>query len=119
MESKRQKKNGLFAIDAVTGKEYLSFTDQAKISDIATYIVKLASDLNKEKIIKLTLILDNNSTHKVKMKKEVMERLATMPKMSSLKLEFVHTPAYSPDYNLVEYLIHLLRTCSKFNNSPV
>lgn len=28
---------------------------------------------------------------------------------SLLAIEFIHTPAYSPDYNLVEYLIHQLR----------
>jgi len=43
------------------------------------------------------------------MKLEVKEQLAVIPEMKDFIIDFVHTPAYSPDYNLVEYLIHQLR----------
>ena len=28
---------------------------------------------------------------------------------SKIQVEFLHTPPYSPNFNLVEYVIHLLR----------
>lgn len=37
------------------------------------------------------------------------EQLADLPEMKTFTISFIHTPAYSPNYNLVEYLIHLLR----------
>ena len=58
---------------------------------------------------KLIIILDNNSTHKEKMKRLLAEYLETSGIAEKLTVEFIHTPAYSPDFNLAEYEIHLLR----------
>ena len=58
---------------------------------------------------KLTIILDNNSTHKKKMKDELEKLLVSLEISEKIAVEFIHTPAYSPNFNLVEYLIHQLR----------
>ena len=31
------------------------------------------------------------------------------PELNGFKVKFLHTPAYSPDFNLAEYLIHQVR----------
>jgi len=102
------KKNGLFAVNAITGKEYLTFTEKAKATDVAEFLTNLSLDLQKEKSTKLTIILDNNTTHKKKMKSLVKESL-NIKEITDFKIEFIHTPGYSPDFNLAEYLIHQLR----------
>lgn len=108
-ERKRNKFNGLFCVDAITGEEYLKLTERAKTEDIVGYFTELCSDVSKQGFHKLTVILDNNSTHKKKMKALLKIELVKMGIDSNLEIEFIHTPPYSPDYNLVEYLIHQLR----------
>jgi hypothetical protein len=108
-ERKRNKLNGLLCVDAITGEEYLKLTKYAKTEDVVTYFIELCSDVLKQGFHKLTVILDNNSTHKKKMKNMLMAELLQLGINSSLEIEFIHTPAYSPAYNLVEYLIHQLR----------
>ena len=96
-------------MDAITGEEYLKLTERAKTEDIVSYFTELCSDVSKQGFHKLTVILDNNSTHKKKMKNLLQGELLKLGINSSLEIEFIHTPPYSPDYNLVEYLIHQLR----------
>lgn len=43
------------------------------------------------------------------MKNLLKSELSDLGIDSTLEIEFIHTPPYSPDYNLVEYLIHQLR----------
>jgi transposase len=57
----------------------------------------------------LTIILDNNSTHKYKLHRYLWAELFTSGIEEQITVEFVYTPPYSPNFNLVEYLIHLLR----------
>ncbi len=96
-------------MDAITGEEYLKLTERAKTEDIVNYFTELCDDISKQGFHKLTIILDNNSTHKKKMKNLLQEELLKLGIHSKLEIEFIHTPPYSPDYNLVEYLIHQLR----------
>ncbi len=96
-------------MDAITGEEYLKLTERAKTEDIVSYFAKFCEDVSKQGFHKLTLILDNNSTHKKKMKNLLREEFLKLGIDSKLEVEFIHTPPYSPDYNLVEYLIHQLR----------
>ena len=55
------------------------------------------------------IILDNNSTHKHKLRSYLRAELFTAEIEDKLTVEFIYLPAYSPNFNLVEYLIHLLR----------
>jgi len=96
-------------VDAITGEEYLKLTERAKTEDIVNYFTELCRDIAQQGFHKITIILDNNSTHKNKMKSLLKEELSKLGLGSTLEIEFIHTPPYSPDYNLVEYLIHQLR----------
>lgn len=108
-ERKRNKFNGLLCVDAITGEEYLKLTESAKTEDIATYFVELCIDIVKQGFNKLIVILDNNSTHKQKMKNLLHSELLKLGINSILEIELIYLPPYSPNYNLVEYLIHQLR----------
>lgn len=61
---KRQKLNGLLAVDAVSGEEFLRLVPIAKTEDVALYFGELCQECIQAKIKHLTIILDNNSTHK-------------------------------------------------------
>lgn len=50
------------------------------------------------------LLMDNNPTHKNKMKVEFYSKLDV-----PMKVRFHHFPRYSPNCNPTEYLIHLIR----------
>ncbi|MEG4943096.1 transposase [Microcoleus sp. F4-D5] len=102
-ERKRNKFNGLMSVDAITGEEYLKLTQRAKTEDIVSYFIELCSEASQQGFHKLTVILDNNSTHKKKMKNLLKSELSELGIDSTLEIEFIHTPPYSPDYNLVEY----------------
>jgi len=106
---KRNKVNGMLAVNAITGEIYLQLQPKSKTEDVAKYLADLCEDAYKEDIEKLIITLDNNSTHKEKMKKQLAEHLKTSGTGKKLEVEFIHTPAYSPDFNLAEYEIHLLR----------
>ncbi len=108
-ERKRDKTNGLLAVDAITGEEYIQLKKTAKAEDVAQYFYELCEDIQNENYDKLTIILDNNPTHKDKMRYNLWLRIKENKKLENLKIDFKYTPAYSPDFNLAEYIIHLLR----------
>ena len=101
-KKKRHKVNGLLSVDAVTGEAYLQLKAKAKSEDIASYFGLLCDDLSNQGCRQVTIILDNNSTHKDKMKSHLEIK-------HKIQVEFIHTPPYSPDFNLAEHMIHLLR----------
>jgi hypothetical protein len=106
---KRERLNGLLAIDALTGEEFLRLSETSRTEDIAAYIGELCKDCVKQKVKYLTLIMDNNSTHKQKLRNFLRVELIASGIDKKIKVEFIYTPAYSPNFNLAEYLIHLLR----------
>jgi hypothetical protein len=106
---KREKLNGLLAVDAITGEEFIDLVPTAKTEDIALYLGELCRECVNQKIHNLTIILDNNSTHKDKLRRYLAAELFTSGLDEQITVEFIHTPPYSPDFNLVEYIIHLLR----------
>jgi hypothetical protein len=107
--SKREKLNGLLAVDAVSGEEFLRLVPTAKTEDLALYFGELCKDCIHERIKHLTIVLDNNSTHKDKLRRYLWAELFTSGIEEQITVEFVYTPPDSPNFNLVEYLIHLLR----------
>jgi transposase len=106
---KRERLNGLLAVDAVTGTEFLRLSPSAKTEDIVLYFSELCQDCLRENITHLTIILDNNSTHKHKLRRYLRAELFTAEIENQITIEFIYLPPYSPNFNLVEYLIHLLR----------
>lgn len=112
-ERNRARLNGLLSIDVTTGKEYLQLTPSAKTEDVTDYFLKLTTDSINQGFDQVWIILDNNSTHKQKMRLQFGEKLERFYKTHNLEkmpiVKFEHTPAYSPDYNLAEYIIRLIR----------
>lgn len=106
---KREKLNGLLAVDASSGEEFLRLVPIAKTEDLALYFGELCKECVQARIKHLTIILDNNSTHKDKLRRYLWAELFTSGIDEQITVEFMYTPPYSPDFNLVEYLIHLLR----------
>lgn len=105
---KREKLNGLLAVDASSGEEFLRLVPIAKTEDLALYFGELCKECIQARIKHLTIILDNNSTHKDKLRRYLRAELFTSGIDEQITVEFMYTPPYSPDFNLVEYLIHLL-----------
>ena len=99
----------MIAVDAFTGEEYLKLKEKSKTEDVSSYFAQLSQDCLQEGFDKLTVILDNNSTHKKKMKSQLHTRLHNLNIQEKIIVDFIHTPPYSPNFNLVEYIIHLLR----------
>ena len=106
---KRHKVNGLLSVDAISGEEYLQLKSKAKSEDIATYFGLLCDDLSSQGYCQVTIILDNNSTHKDKMKSQLNILMSALEIKHKIQVEFIHVPPYSPNFNLAEYIIHLLR----------
>ena len=106
---KREKLNGLLAVDASSGEEFMRLVAIAKTEDLALYFGELCKECIQARIKHLTIILDNNSTHKDKLRRYLWAELFTLGIDEQITVEFMYTPPYSPDFNLVEYLIHLLR----------
>lgn len=97
------------AVDAFSGETYLNFDKNARSENVTLVMFILCKKVKSEGYSKLTVILDNNPTHKKKMRLALDRMLSDDPTMGNFEVEFVDTPPYSPDYNLVEYCIHQLR----------
>jgi hypothetical protein len=75
-------------------------------------------ELCKDCIKYLTLIMDSNSTHKKRFRNFSRIELMASGIDKKIKVEFIYTPAHSLNFNLAEYLIHLLRL-SLLHHSPI
>jgi DDE superfamily endonuclease len=106
---KRNKLNGFLSVDAFTGEEYFILSEKSKTEDVVSYMLMLCDDLSSKGYDKITVFLDRNPTHKDKMRRQLGKLLERLNLSEKIEIEFIHTPAYSPDFNLVEYLIHQLR----------
>lgn len=117
-ESKREKLNGLLAIDLITAREYLKLEPVAKTENIARYFVNLTIDLltTNPQLQTINIFLDNNPTHKKKLKRLIDQifqefyNTHNIPNFSFIPtINFFYLAPYSPDDNPVEYDIRLMR----------
>jgi transposase len=108
-KKKRARLNGLLAVDAQTGQEHLKLTPTAKTEDLVDYFYDLALATHQDGFNQLTIIMDNNSTHKDKMRYSLWLKAKNQPDLQDFQFKFINTPSYSPDFNLAEYIIHQLR----------
>jgi transposase len=106
---KRERVNGFLAVDANSGKEYLVFSDSAKTEALVDYFYDLALTVKREGFSWMRITLDNNSTHKDKMRYQLWLKMRTNSELQDFRVLFNNTPAYSPDFNLAEYIIHQIR----------
>ena len=124
-EAKREKINGLLAIDLITAKEYLKLEPVAKTPEIAQYIINLTTDqlADNPQLQTINIFLDNNPTHKKKLQSLITEiiiqlykkrkghkRPKYLPKLKDFPtINFFYFAPYSPNDNPVEYGIRLMR----------
>ena len=106
---KRNKVNGFLSVDAITGEEYLLLSPNSKSNDVASYLALLCDDTVNEGYDKLTIYLDNNKTHKQLMRSKLDRLLSELALTDRITVEFIDLPAYSPQFNLAEYIIHQVR----------
>lgn len=112
-EASRKRLNGLLAIDVESGEEYLWLSSHAQSDDVARYMAHLTEEMDKLGVERLEVVLDQNTTHKQKMQQLFQEELTKLSLLERRKIKtevfFTYLPAYSPQLNVVEYAIHLLR----------
>jgi hypothetical protein len=108
-KGRRNKLNGMISVDANTCLEYLKLKEKSKIEDVSDYFLQCSQDFLREGFDKLTVILYQDSTHKKKMKYQLKFHLINAKISDKIVVDFIHTPTYSPNFNLVEYIIRLLR----------
>ncbi|MBK8442379.1 MAG: transposase [Sphingobacteriales bacterium] len=77
----------------------------AKAEQVAQYFADLSLIYQNKGIKKVVVYLDNNRTHKDKMKTIYQELTAQL----NLEIDFRYLTPYSLKLNLVEYAIHLIR----------
>ena len=108
-KGRRNKLNGMISVDANTCLEYLKLKEKSKTEDVSDYFLQCSQDCLREGFDKLTIILTQDSTDKKKMKSQLKFHLINAQISDKIVVDFIHTPTYSPNFNLVEYIIHLLR----------
>jgi hypothetical protein len=96
---KREKLNGLLAVDAVSGEEFLRLSPRAKTEDLVLYFGELCRDCVRQKITHLTIILDNNTTHEYKLRRYLRAELFTAEMENQITVELIYLPPYSPNFN--------------------
>jgi DDE superfamily endonuclease len=108
-EKNRTVRYGLLAVDAQTGEEHIDFAQKLNAETVATYFTQLAHDAKQAGYTLLTVIIDNNSIHKDKMRYDLWLRVREHDQFDEFRIRFIDTPRYSPELNLAEYIIHQLR----------
>jgi hypothetical protein len=93
-------------------------TQTAKSEDIADYLVQVCKDIKNDGSNSVTIFLDNNKTHKDRMRYKLWQTLKADENTVDFKVNYVDIAPYSPDYNLAEYAIHLLRLNVLHHCSP-
>lgn len=117
-EGSYKKTNGLISIDATSGKEYVEMMPSSKADDVADYLSQVCTKIKNDGNNVVTIILDNNRTHKDKMRYNLWLALKSNELMIDFIVKYVYIAPYSPDYNLAEYAIHLLRVNVLHHCSP-
>jgi transposase len=111
-ERNRKKINGFLAVDAQRGTTNVEFNQQSTHQEIALFIVFIALFYLQHGINHITFLLDNARIHGKLMEEKAQELLTEIGQqieLPSFTILFWHTPAYSPDMNPAEYVIHLIR----------
>ena len=93
-ERKRNKVNGLLAVDTQTGQEHLSIAKKADAHRIAIFFALLAFDYFKLGINKICIILDNARTHKTKMRNFLSQYLKDLKISEEIEIEFIDIASY-------------------------
>ena len=114
-ERRRQRITGFLGVDLQDGETRVQFQPGSQTDDVVWSVAMIVLLWVQQGYRWITLILDNAPTHREGMKQKVHALLAQVAEMThwddlaNLTLNFLHPPAYSPDFNPAEYLIHAVR----------
>jgi len=95
----------LLGIELVSAEYFFSAVPKADSLVIAQYMTDLALSLQQRGYEQVSVYLDRNTTHLVKMQTAYAELSTGL----SIQMRFIHFAAYSPALNPVEYMIHWIR----------
>lgn len=119
---RRERLNGLLAVDARCGETFLDFRARSDSLTVAEYFVVLCLLLVGRGYKTIRLILDNCTSHQVKMRHHFKQLLSYILQDLYSKampdIHFIYTPPYSPEFNLAEYFIHHLRQSCLYHTPP-
>jgi transposase len=102
-------------VELVSGQTTVDFQAQAKTGNAVFVIALLVLRYAQQGFRQITLILDNARIHGDNMKDALAELLAEIALAQGVTVSFLHTPAYSPQFNPAEYLIRLVRKNSLYH----
>jgi hypothetical protein len=109
---KNKRLNAFLAIELFSGECFFEAHTRMKSDTVALAIHNVFASLRKSGAEKVTIYMDQNPTHKTQM----LLNLALLL-VPGLVYEVRYLPAYSPNYNIVEFLIHRIRQ-SKLHHAP-
>jgi hypothetical protein len=93
------------SVNLLNAECFFQGINTCKAEDVAQYLADTTQILQQQGYQTIHYFLDRATTHKDKMQNYYTQLTQEMP----VKTIFHLLPAYSPQVNLVEYLIHLVR----------
>lgn len=93
------------SVDLLEADCLFAATAQATSLEVAQYLAEVALLYEQKGYEQLDIFLDRNPTHKTKMQ----DLFSELTNHLKIKTHFHFIAAYSPQLNLVEYVIHLIR----------
>ncbi len=106
-EKNRSRTNGFVCVGAFTGEISVWQSPIAKSGEVAEFCLAQARAAQQQGYTRLKIVLDNNKTHKKKMKDTLRQSMAE--NKIDIEVEFIHTARYAPKYNPAEYIIAVIR----------
>lgn len=95
----------MLSIDLFSADCFFQANPLAQAEQVAHYFADLASHYQQNGFRQLDIFLDRNPTHRQKMQNTFQKLTAEL----TINVRFHLIAAYSPQLNLVEYAIHLIR----------
>jgi DDE superfamily endonuclease len=104
--------NAFLGIEVHSAQCFFETHDKMKSDSVALSIHNTAIELQKEKFEKAIFYIDQNPTHK-----NLMQYNLALLSNREIEIEIKYIPSYSPNLNIVEFLIHLIRQ-KKLHHAP-
>lgn len=102
---KRERTNGLLAVELFSGECHFQANKTAKSQQVAEYLAELATYYRAGGFERLQIFLDRSTTHLAKMQ----NAFGVLTEGLGMQVRFHLMAPYWPALNLVEYTIHLIR----------
>ncbi len=117
-EKNRTIRYGLLAVDAHDRTEQIDFAKKLNSESVAEYFHHLAIDTKQAGYTLLTVIIDNNSMHKDKMRYDLWLRMHEQHDLDGFRVRFIDTPRYSPEPRRIYYPPITVAAVSSFAITP-